>query len=202
MVWRRFTCASTPTAPCHERADGAAGGLIHDCNPSLGEVVAHVRAALHASWESVSAARFRDWRSCGALSPSELATHVRLYLNPNASNEAIIGTSARGAQHGVSIMPWGNTFNRCIKYNWAHARVGYSFDCVEQYTIQLSTCSPPKQRTRSSADAAPSIHHRRRRPSATRLRGQYIVNLRGSSWPYPSCRTPGSLCQMARRFGT
>jgi len=127
-------CVETDSA-VNERADGAAGGLIHDRNPSLDEVVAHVRAALHASWESVSAVRFGDWRSCGALSPSELATHVRVYLNPNASNEAIIGTAARGAQHGVSIMPWGNTFNRCIKYNWARARVGYSFDCVEQYTI-------------------------------------------------------------------
>ena len=32
-----------------ERADGAAGGLIHDRNPSLSEVVQHLRAALRGA---------------------------------------------------------------------------------------------------------------------------------------------------------
>jgi len=118
-----------------ERGDGALSGLIHDPNPSLDDVVGHVRAALRSSWESVSAVRFVDWRGCAELSAAQLQQTVRMYLNPNASNESWIGVSVRGAQHGVSIMPWGNFFNRCIQYNWATTHVQYSFDCVEQYAV-------------------------------------------------------------------
>jgi hypothetical protein len=119
----------------NERGDGVLAGLIHEGNPSLDEVVAHVRSALASSWESVSAVRFTGFESCARLSPAELAGTVRLWLNPGASNEAIVGVAVRGAQHGVSIMPWGNTFNRCIGYVWQHFRVEYRFDCVEQYAV-------------------------------------------------------------------
>lgn len=129
-----------PGSSALEKADGAAAGLIHDPNPSLDEVIAHVQGALASSWERVGGVRFVDWKPCDVLTSQERRDAIGLYIHPDAANEAAIGkTAAQGhltaADHSVSFKPWGNDFNRCIVYDALTTHMSYRFDCVEQYSI-------------------------------------------------------------------
>ncbi|WP_437320786.1 hypothetical protein [Sorangium sp. So ce385] len=122
------------TSSAQQRADGAAGGLIHAPNPSLAEVVTRVRTALQGSWERWSSVRFTGWESCDSLLPATRMSYVGVRIHPDAPNQSdSIGVYNKGGL--VQFNPWGAEFNRCIKYNWQTARVEYSFDCVEQYAI-------------------------------------------------------------------
>ncbi len=124
-----------------QKGDGADAGLIHDRNPSLADVISHVRAALASSWERVSSVRFVGWRSCDDLSAAQKAEAVGLFIHPDIGNAAHNGyDQARNGMTpddaaGVHFKPWGNSFNRCIVYNWNTTHMEYSFACVEQYAI-------------------------------------------------------------------
>jgi hypothetical protein len=129
--WVQIHVCVDPASSAAEKGDGPNAGLIHDPNPSLDEVLRHVRRALASSWEKNSAVRFAGWESCSTPATGV----VQLYIHPDAKNESIIGTDSASQPRGVHFQPWGNSFNRCIQYNASTTHVGYSFDCVEQYAI-------------------------------------------------------------------
>ncbi len=122
-----------------ERADGAAAILIHDPNPSLDDVLAHVQSALASSWELAGGVRFVDWKPCDVLTPEERLAAVGLYIHPDAGNDSNFGVTGRGKttvdNHGLSFKPWGNDFNRCIVYDPATTHMAYHWECAEQYAI-------------------------------------------------------------------
>lgn len=122
-----------------EKGDGAQAGLIHDTNPSLAAVLQRVKVALINSWEKYSSVRFVGWKMCNDLTTAERAQTVGLFIHPDAENRSFIGTDGRGKttpdNRGIQFKPWGNSFNRCIDYNWRTTHVEYSYDCVEQYAI-------------------------------------------------------------------
>lgn len=129
----RIRVCIEPTSSTSQRADGAAGGLIHDRNPNLQEVVDRVRAAVTGSWERWSSVRFIDWQMCNTLPAGTRGSYVGIYIHPDAENESPVGTRARGRT--TSFKPWDNDFNRCISYNASTTHVQYRYDCVEQYAI-------------------------------------------------------------------
>ncbi len=120
-----------------EKAGGIYALFLYDPNPTLAQVVSHVRAAVESSWESVSGVRFVDWRMCSALDAADLSGAIQVYINPDAANASSIGTDTRGATHGVNFKPWGSstTANLCITYDAATLHMRYDFSCVEQYSI-------------------------------------------------------------------
>ncbi len=128
----RISVCLDPNSSTTQKADGAAGGLIHDRNPNLNEVVTRVRAALAQSWERWGSVRFVDWRMCDAITTGT-SGYVKIFIHPNADNSSPVGIAARG--NITSFKPWGNDFNRCISYNAATTHVEYRYDCVEQYAI-------------------------------------------------------------------
>ncbi|MBI4511488.1 MAG: hypothetical protein HY698_17780, partial [Deltaproteobacteria bacterium] len=121
-----------------QQKDSSCSGCIHDTNPGLTEVVTHVKDALISSWEAYSGVRFVGWQWCSSLTTQERASAVGLYIHPDTSNAAHLGTNARGrttvSDSGVHFKPWGND-TACINYNWRTTHMEYSFDCVEQYAI-------------------------------------------------------------------
>jgi hypothetical protein len=76
---------------------------------------------------------------CNDLSTAEREKSVGLFIHKDADNKSFIGTGALGKttpdNRGIQFKPWGNSFNRCIGYNWRTTHVEYSYDCVEQYAI-------------------------------------------------------------------
>jgi hypothetical protein len=144
QLWPQDASGLTTLPVCVEDDSSATqkrGGIyaffIYDPNPSLAEVVQHVRAAVNASWSSVSSVRFTDWRACSALSDDERGRAMHLYIHPDAANASMIGTDTRGASRGVNFKPWGSesTANICIRYNGWTTHMTYDFSCVEQYAI-------------------------------------------------------------------
>jgi hypothetical protein len=123
-----------PASNAQQKADGAGGGLAHQTNPSIDEVIGRVRGALSNSWEKYSLVRFIGWEGCDTLAPGDISNVVRLLVQPDADNFAEkLGKDILGKH--VQFAAWGKSFNRCISYNWWHFREEYSFDCAEQYAI-------------------------------------------------------------------
>jgi hypothetical protein len=142
--WPQDTSGYTTVPVCiidgstAEQRDSQCYGCIHEGNPSLNEVVSHVRRALASSWERYNSVRFVGWKSCGALTSEEQAATVGLYIHPDTSNSSYMGTSTKGRvtsnNSGVGFKPWGND-TACINYNGWTTHMEYRFDCVEQYAI-------------------------------------------------------------------
>jgi len=110
-------------------------GLIHAPNPGIDEVIGHVRAAMESSWGRTGTVQFVGWKYCEQLLDSERKMSIRLKIHPDVKNESAVGTDAWGGEEAsTKFKPWGNE-SRCIGYNWANARMEYSFDCVKQYAI-------------------------------------------------------------------
>jgi hypothetical protein len=111
-------------------------GCAHATNPGLTELVEHIRQALSQSWEAHSGVRFIGFDWCGTL--GDASGYVGLFIHPRADNVAYIGTGSQNrfdrGDPGVSFKPWGNG-SACIRFDWSHLRMGYSFECVEQYAI-------------------------------------------------------------------
>jgi hypothetical protein len=123
-----------------QKGYGADSGLIHDPNPSLAQVITHVRIALSQSWENFGNVRFTGWQPCETLSSSAQANAVGLYINKDASDESItLGVGTRGfinpGAPGVQFKPFGPSFAKCVKYDASTTHVAYTFDCAEQYGI-------------------------------------------------------------------
>ncbi|WP_148313709.1 hypothetical protein [Sorangium cellulosum] len=140
----RIPVCVDPTSSAVQRADGAAGGLIHAPNPSLADVVTRVRAALQGSWERWSSVRFTGWESCDSLLPATRMTYVGVRIHPDAPNQSdSIGVYNKGGS--VQFKPWGADFNRCIKYNWQTNPgwfAGKRWFCAAQPTVSVgNSCS-------------------------------------------------------------
>jgi hypothetical protein len=90
---------------------------------------------LRSSWER-SSIRFTGWGSCEALSWSQRAETVGLYIHWDAPNNAFVGGKGRTTKDSptVQFKPWGND-RQCISWNWGKATYEVRFSCVEQYAI-------------------------------------------------------------------
>lgn len=118
-----------PDSSAVQKAYGSDAGLFHDPNPSLDEVVHHMRKALANTWERHSAVRFVGWETCN----NPPTTTVRLTVHPDVDvNDASVGFVLPPE---ANIRPWGNSFNSCIVYDGSTTRMRYDFDCAEQYAI-------------------------------------------------------------------
>ena len=172
-----------PKSSTKQKADGAARGLIHSRNPTLDDVVARVQRALANSWEKWSSVDFYDWRMCDKLSPSWRSQYVGVWIHPDAPNNSHVGTNARGGT--TNFKPWGNSFNRCINYNWWSTHAEYSYRCVEQYAIHefghvlgfqhewRHPLVPPNCADRNPLDANRFAHHYPNRAGNTIVNPQY-----------------------------
>jgi len=114
------------------------GGIFHDFNPSIGDVIGRVRMALSDGWEKHSNIRFVGWRPCNDLSQSEKESTLGIYIHPDADNNCHIGTNSKGRidrGSACSWKPWGPGHARCLNYNWGRTYVEYDFACAEQYGL-------------------------------------------------------------------
>src|SRR4051794_2453575 len=116
-----------------QKGYGADSGLIHDTNPSLAEVITHVRKALSESWERYSNVRFIGWKDCAALDAAARGSAAGVYINSDAPDESPVGVHGFGKP--TSFKPFGPSFAKCVNYNASTTHVEYTFDCAEQYAI-------------------------------------------------------------------
>lgn len=116
-----------------QKASGLQKYYFHQTNPSFAQVLDHVRSALSNSWEYWSTVRFTGWQNCSQLTRAEQDLAIDLYIHPEAANNSNVGYGTRTGR--TQFKPWGNSFNSCIAYSWARARMEYDFSCVEQYAI-------------------------------------------------------------------
>ena len=112
----------------------------HDPNPTLDDVVEHVRTALENTWESYSSVRFTGFEACNSLDEEQQSQTMGVYIHPDAKNSCRIGTSSKGVvtkEYACSFKPWGNGNPQCIQYNWwsLFGKFEYNFDCAEQYSV-------------------------------------------------------------------
>ena len=112
-------------------------------NPGMQEVLKHITNALHDGWERDTKVRWSDFRACAALSDSERARAVGLWIHKDAPNRASIGVGGRGETNAddgdaaVNVKPWGKggDGDACARYDDSTTRVEFDYDCVEQYAL-------------------------------------------------------------------
>ena len=110
------------------------GGIFHDFNPSIGDVIGRVRMALSDGWEKHSNICFVGWRPCKYLFQSEKESTLGIYIHLDADNNCHLVINSKGridCGNACFWKPQGPGHAYFLNYNWGRTYAEYNFACAE-----------------------------------------------------------------------